>query len=53
MEVPTRPLLFTAKKEPSPWNFQGHLSAPDLGLACSNLPCVPRMSAGGVDAHED
>ena len=33
------------KKKPSPWNFQGHLSAPDLGLACSNLPCDLRMRA--------
>ena len=36
------------KKAPSPWNFQGfqgHLSAPDLGLACSNLPRDWRMRA--------
>ena len=47
MEVSTLPLLFTSKKAPSPWNFhgEGHLSAPDLGLASSNLPCDSRMRA--------
>ena len=37
MEVSTLPILFTSKKAPSPWNFhgEGHLSAPDLGLASS------------------
>ena len=39
------PLVYFKKKTPSPWNFQGHLSAPDLGLACSNLPCDSRMRA--------
>ena len=35
------------KKAPSPWNFhgEGHLSAPDLGLASSNLPCDLRIPA--------
>ena len=47
MEASTLPLLFTSKKAPSPWNFhgEGHLSAPDLGLASSNLPCDSRMRA--------
>ena len=47
MEGSTLPLLFTSKKAPSPWNFhgEGHLSAPDLGLASSNLPCDWRIIA--------
>ena len=45
MEVSTRPLLFTSKKTPSPWNFQGHLSAADLGLASSSLPREWRILA--------
>ena len=40
-------LAYTSKKAPSPWNFhgEGHLSAPDLGLASSNLPCDSRIIA--------
>ena len=35
------------KRNAFTWNFQGegHLSAPDLGLASSNLPCDLRMRA--------
>ena len=40
-------LCLLPKQAPSPWNFQGegHLSAPDLGLASSNFPCDSRMAA--------
>ena len=39
--------IVSFKKKKSPWNFhgEGHLSAPDLGLASSNFPCDSRIKA--------